>query len=158
MKRSDARPRILHACKLLTESEKKGASYADIREITGLSLSIVKDHAQRMKDTGALIWVADGFYRHPETREEFPVSVSVLRDGRHRIECGPRSMTISQGSARLLKMAFGNHGSVGKSSTLDLDDEVTITVLLDGSAKLECGDEVMELTAIGARLLRAAVG
>ena len=159
MKRSDARPRILHVCKMLTESPKAGASYADIREVTGLSLSIVKDHAQRMKDAGDLIWVSDGFYRHPPAlREQCPVYINVLANGDHRIQCGERQIIITQGSAKLMKMALGNHGNVGKDPTIELDDEVFITVLLDGSVKIECGDQLLELSSIEARLLRAAVG
>ena len=158
MRKSDARPQVLHAAKMLTEGPKGGASYADIREITGLSLGVIKDHAQRMRDRGELIWVSDGFYRYPPPRESHnPIYINVLPDGMHRIQCGNRQILITQGSAKLMKMAFGNHGHIGKDP-LAMDDEVFITVLLDGSMKIECGDQLLELSSLEARLLRAAIG
>lgn len=159
MRKSDARPQVLHACKMLTEGPKGGASYADIREVTGLSLGVIKDHAQRMRDRGELIWVSDGFYRYPPPpRDHCPVYINVMPDGRHRIQCGTRQITITQGSARLMKMAFGNHGHIGKNDRVEVDDEVFISVLLDGSMKVECGDQLLELSSIEARNLRAAIG
>lgn len=158
MRKSDARPKVLQACKVLTESPKGGASYADIQAMTGLSLGIIKDHAQRMKDSGDLIWLSDGFYRSPPPlRDHCPVYINVLPNGDHRIQCGDRLIVITQGSAKLMKMALGNHGHVGKDP-LALDDEVFITVLLDGSMKVECADQLLELSSYEARLLRAAMG
>ena len=75
----------------------------------------------------------------------------------HRIQCGNRQILITQGSAKLMKMAFGNHGHIGKDP-LAMDDEVFITVLLDGSMKIECGDQLLELSSLEARLLRSAIG
>lgn len=158
MRKSDARPKVLQACRVLTDSPKGGASYADIQAMTGLSLGIIKDHAQRMKDNGDLIWLSDGFYRTaPPLREHCPVYINVMPNGDHRIQCGTRQIIITQGSARLMKMAFGNHGHVGKDP-LPVDDEVFITVLVDGSMKVECGDQLLELSSFEARLLRAAIG
>lgn len=159
MRKSDARPKVLQACRVLTDSPKGGASYADIQAMTGLSLGIIKDHAQRMKDSGDLIWLSDGFYRSPPPlREHCPVYINVMPNGDHRIQCGDRQIIITQGSAKLMKMAMGNHGNVGKDPTIELEDEVFITVLLDGSVKIECGDQLLELSSYEARLLRAAIG
>lgn len=159
MRHSDARQKVLHACRMLTDSPTGGASYAGIQEITGLSLAIVKDHAHRMRDAGELTWVANGFYRvSPRLREQHPVCINVLHDGSHRIRCGDREVTISKGSAILLKMACGNHGTLKNQKWIELDDEVFLTVLLDGSVLIECGDQVLELSSIEARLLRAAIG
>ena len=138
MRHSDARQKVLHACRMLTDSPTGGASYAGIQEIT---------------------WVANGFYRvPPRLREQHPVCINVLQDGSHRIRCGDREVTISKGSAILLKMACGNHGTLKKQKGIELEDEVFLTVLLDGSVLIECGDQVLELSSIEARLLRAAIG
>ena len=159
MRKSDARPKVLQACRVLTDSPKGGASYADIQAMTGLSLGIIKDHAQRMKDSGDLIWLSDGFYRSPPPlREHCHVYINVMPNGDHRIQCGDRQITITQGSARLMKMAFGNHGHIGKNGQVEVDDEVFISVLLDGSMKVECGDQLLELSSLEARNLRAAIG
>lgn len=159
MRKSDSRPQVMHACKILTESPASGATYAAIREMTGLSLSVIKDHAQRAYETGDLIRAADGFYRTPPpAREHCNVYINVMPDGSHRIQCGDRQITITRGSAWLMKMALGNHGGMGRTPALSTDDEVFVSVLLDGSMKIECGDQLLELSSLEARLLRAAIG
>ena len=57
-----------------------------------------------------------------------------------------------------MKMALGSHGHVGKKDNLELEDEVFVTVMLDGSMTLECGDQMIELSSVEARLLRSAIG
>ena len=47
MRKSDARPKVLQACRVLTDSPKGGASYADIQAMTGLSQGTARSIAAK---------------------------------------------------------------------------------------------------------------
>jgi len=159
MKLSDSRPRVIAACLELTE--KNGvANYAQLMLATGLSLDIIKYHTRRAADLeDPLIRVGPGAYRHiAGARQDYPVTISVLEDCSVLIERGAQAMRLTQGQAQRMWLALGSRGGIGKSATVDAGGPISVTVLLDGSMKLEAGDEVMDLTPREARLLRAAIG
>jgi hypothetical protein len=127
---------------------------------TGLSLDIIKYHTRRAADLNdPLIRTAPGAYRHiAGARKDCPVTISVLDDCSVLIERGDQVMRLTQGQAQRMWLALGNWGCIGRSATVDTAGPVSVTVLLDGSMKLEAGDQIMELTPKEGRTLRAAIG
>lgn len=157
MRKSDARDRILAAAAEATESE-GFITREELAHRSNLPQHIVDDHTGRMCDRGDLVRRTRGVFIHPAARrQDNPVSLRVLARGLHKIECGKQIMLLPFREAVRLKMALGGAGG-NEIIDDDGDDHVIVTALLDGSLKIERGDDVIDLTPKEARLLRGFFG
>jgi DNA-binding CsgD family transcriptional regulator len=163
-KPTDSGARVMAACLELTRTHHMAQREA-IAELAGVSVNIVDIHTRHLCDTGQLIRFSRGVYIHPgDIRDDYPVSVEVLHDGSHKIECGDQIMILSQHFAWLLKLGLGANCLSGRDASMlsSMDGGLTITKLLHGGMLVEVEQDgetkIMELTPREARLLKQIMG
>ena len=81
-----------------------GAGKIPTREVivaeTRLKFSVVDDHVKRLRDDGRITKVVNGVFEPVVLHKEYPPTVSVLHDGRVKVEYGDMVMTLTPRGAK----------------------------------------------------------